>query len=125
MVMTNRIPTIVKRWCASIQDRNPKQQLSFYSKDPVLLATFENLLVGREELYDYFVEFLDKEDLHCKINENVTQVDTDRDSIVASGLYTFTFVDEYGETQVVKARYNYVINGGKIINHHSSVQPDE
>ena len=123
--MTSRVPNIVEEWCASIQNRNPKQQLSFYSKDPVLLATFDNLLIGRQELYDYFVEFLDKKNLNCTINENITQVDTDRDSIIASGLYTFRFIDEMGERQVVKARYSFVINGGVIINHHSSLQPDE
>jgi len=124
MVMTNRIPNIVKEWCASISDRNPRQQLSFYSKNAVLLATFENLLIGDEELYEYFIEFLDKKDLSCEINENITQIDADRDSVIASGLYTFKFIDEMGERQEVKARYSYVINGGVIINHHSSVQPD-
>ena len=31
--MTRKVPQIVKEWCASIQDRSPQQQLSFYSKD--------------------------------------------------------------------------------------------
>ena len=49
--MTRKVPQIVNEWCASIQDRSPQQQLSFYSKDAVLLATFESMCVGHEEMY--------------------------------------------------------------------------
>tara|TARA_R110000824_G_scaffold398319_1_gene602266 strand:+ start:461 stop:835 length:375 start_codon:yes stop_codon:yes gene_type:complete len=124
MVMTDRIPTIVKEWCATIQQRNPKKQLSLYDKHPILMATFENMLVGRDELYQYFIEFLDKQDLRCQIDQNVTIVDHDRDTQVANGLYSFSFIDENGEPQEVKARYTFVICGGRIITQHSSVQPD-
>ena len=122
--MTDRIPRIVKQWCSAIKERNPKLQLSFYSKHPVLMATFEDMLVGREELYEYFIEFLDKRDLSCKIDRNVTIVDHDRDTQIANGLYTFSFRDDEGELNVVRARYTFAICGGKIITQHSSVQPE-
>ena len=120
--MTNRIPEIVQDWADAIQNRNPKEMLSFYGRNPILLATYENLCLGREEIYDYFVMFLNKSNLQCKITENYTQIDHDRDSIIASGLYNFTFDNPDGEKQLVRARYSYVINGGVIINHHSSEQ---
>ena len=122
--MSNYVPRVVQEWCDTIQLTNPYKQLSFYSKEPVLMATFENMLVGREELYEYFIEFLDKKNLNCKITENITQIDADRDTQIASGLYTFTFYDMMGEYNEVNARYTFVICQGKIIAHHSSVEPD-
>ncbi len=122
--MTDRVPTIVKKWCSAIKMRNPKLQLSFYSKHPVLMATFEDMLVGREELYEYFIDFLDKKGLRCEIDRNVTIIDHDRDTQIASGLYTFRFVDDEDEPQVVRARYTFAICGGRIITQHSSVQPE-
>ena len=124
ITMTNYVPKIVLEWCSTIQLGNPYKQLSFYSNEPVLLATFDNMLVGRDELYDYFVDFLDKKDMQCEITENVTQIDADRDTQIASGLYDFSFYDKMGEYNEVSARYTFVICQGKIIAHHSSVQPD-
>lgn len=121
--MTTKIPNIVKAWSRSISERNPNKQLGFYSSDAVLLPTYDNLLVGDEEIRGYFVDFLDKQDLECVITENVTQIDIDRDSMVASGLYTFSFLDEQNVLIEVDARYTFVINGNKIITHHSSVEP--
>ena len=115
--MTRKVPQIVNEWCASIQDRSPQQQLSFYSKDAVLLATFESM-------YEYFIDFLDKKELRCRIIDNLTMVDVDRDSVIANGLYGFTFTDEEGVEQDVIARYTFVINNGFIITQHSSLNPE-
>lgn len=121
--MTRKIPQIIKDWSNAIQQRNPKQMLSFYSKNSILLATYESMCVGQKEIYDYFVEFLDKKNLQCKITENISKIDDDKDTMICNGLYTFSFIDDYGKKQQVEARYTYVINGGYIITHHSSVNP--
>jgi hypothetical protein len=120
--MTRRVPQIVREWCASIQDRSPQQQLSFYSKNAVLLATFESMCVGHEEMYDYFIDFLDKKDLRCRIINNLTMVDVD--SVIANGIYGFSFTDKEGVEQDVIARYTFVINNGLIITQHSSLNPE-
>ena len=122
--MTRKVPQIVKEWCASIQLRSPQQQLSFYSKDAVLLATFESMCVGHEEMYEYFIDFLDKKNLRCRIIDNLTMVDVDRDSVIANGIYGFSFTDEEGVEQDVIARYTFVINNGYIITQHSSLNPE-
>jgi hypothetical protein len=44
---------------------------------------------------------------------------------VASGTYTFTFINDRGIYTEVEARYSFVIVGNKIINHHSSLVPAE
>ena len=64
--------------------------------------------------------------MECEIVKNVLQVDIDRDTKIASGIYIFTFDnDRNRKRERVVARYTFVINGGKIINHHSSVYPED
>lgn len=121
--MINKVPNIVKAWCNAISKRSPERMLSFYGKEPVLLATYDTMLIGREELYDYFVEFLDKRNLECELNDNYTQMYIGRDMFVSSGTYTFSFTNEDGVFTQVEARYSFVVLGNKIVNHHSSVDP--
>ena len=121
--MNKKIPKIIKEWSMAIQHRNPRQMLSFYAPESILLATYETICVGKGEIFDYFIEFLDKKNLRCEITKNLTQVSYNKDTMVASGLYTFSFTDEQGKDQEVEARYSYVISGGYIINHHSSEDP--
>ena len=120
-----RVPQIVQQWVESISARDPRRMTAFYSQNALLLATYESLLVGRTEIYNYFVKFLDKKDLACKIIENYTQIDMARDTMVASGLYIFSFVDDKGIAQKVNARYTYVICGNRIMTHHSSEDPSK
>ena len=122
--MTRKIPKIIQNWEDSIEQRNPKLMTNFYSRKAILLATYESMLLGRKQIRGYFDEFLDKKGLRCRIRENYTQIDRDRDTRIASGIYEFTFMDENKKKQRVIARYSYVINSGKIINHHSSVNPE-
>ena len=43
---------LVNSWASSIQSRNPMTMLDFYSDNAVLLATYSNLLVGKDEILD-------------------------------------------------------------------------
>ena len=122
--MNRKIPNIVKQWEESIALRSPKKMLSFYSNDAVLLATFEPIIVGKKDILEYFKMFPSKDDIQCKITSNITQIDEDGDSIIASGLYTFSYLKYGKRRKVVKARYTYVINEGRIITHHSSLVPE-
>jgi len=123
--MTRKVPQIVKDWCASIKERTPQLMSSFYSNNAVLLATYETMAVGKREINNYFIDFLDKKNLRCRITDNISLIDDDKDTMVCNGLYIFSFVDDYGKKQEVNARYTFVINGGYIITHHSSVNPKE
>ena len=44
---------------------------------------------------------------------------------VSSGLYTFSFDDELGNKVIVPARYTFVVNRNKIVDHHSSEEPSK
>ena len=112
---------IVNSWAYSIQFRDPTRMLDFYSDDAVLLATYSNLLVGKTQIMDYFIGFLNKEGLTCRITDNyTTQIGN---SFAYSGLYNFTFYDK-GQFTEVKARYTYVVKDNQIVMHHSSVLPE-
>jgi len=115
---------IVQRWTETIGMKDPKAMVNFYDNNAVLLATFDPFLVGKAEIFDYFVEFVDKENLRCTITENVNFIDRATEFATCSGLYTFTF-EERGIEVEVEARYTYVIRRGKIITHHSSLEPTE
>jgi hypothetical protein len=121
MKQSNEVPGIVKAWVSSIKLTNPRQMAGFYSRNAVLLATYKPLLIGQRNIMGYFVTFLDKQGLKCKIISNITQQPTTKITI-ASGLYEFKYV-ENNKVVIVIARYSFVISENKIINHHSSVVP--
>jgi len=113
---------IVNSWAESISKRDPMLMASFYSDDACLLATFSNFLHGKDQIMDYFIHFLNKDDLKCTITFNTTHLDYDRDTTIYNGFYTFSF-REYGQYKEVHARYTYVVNLNKIITHNSSLLP--
>lgn len=116
-------------WTGAIANANCQGAVvsSLYAKNGILLATFDDEVVGRQDITDYF------DGLTC--SENL-QVETDRISLGrdgdmgwAAGLYTFTFDGDDGETVEVPARFTFVFEkqqgGWMIVNHHSSVRPEE
>ena len=113
---------LVEAWAKEIRKNNVNTMTNFYSKDAILLATYTNIILGQKGIREYFVDFLNKDDLQCKLLSNYTQ-DVGRFQ-VSSGLYDFSF-KQYGTTKIVHARYSYVIFDNKIINHHSSVLPEQ
>ena len=112
---------LVNSWASSIKYRDPMRMLEFYSDNAILLATYSNLLVGKDQILDYFISFLNKEGLKCTITDNYTE--RIGNSFAYSGLYNFSFYDQ-GQFKVVKARYTYVIKNNQIVMHHSSEQPE-
>jgi hypothetical protein len=116
-----KIPVIVENWVKSISKRDPNIQLSFYSNDSILIPTFDKICVGKNQIKEYFIDFLDKEDLKCEIVDNINQVYFDNVTI-SSGIYVFTF-KENEKLNSVYARYSYVIRNSRIVNHHSSLIP--
>ena len=128
--VTDGVAPIISEWATDISLREPKRMLSYYSQDAILLPTYDDICIGKSEILEYFVEFLDKPNLNCKITSAFIQYKRTKQSniagvvIVCSGTYTFTFDDPDSRTaQSVDARFSYVIHNDMIINHHSSVMP--
>lgn len=121
--MTTKTPFIIQEWASSISERDAKKQADFYSKDAILLATYEPILLGKKEIYEYFIDLLSNKNIKCKITENYSMGNEQNN--VSSGLYTFSFDDELGNKVIVPARYTFVVNRNKIVDHHSSEEPSK
>ena len=121
--MIKSLPKIVSLWVKTVSERNPKKQTQLYSKNAVLLATFQTLFLGHEGVMEYMISFLNKEGIECQIIDNYTQKDDSGKFQISSGLYEFYYL-ESGIKKTVKARYTFVIKNNLIISHHSSVQPN-
>tara|TARA_R110000822_G_scaffold55834_11_gene141523 strand:- start:1890 stop:2258 length:369 start_codon:yes stop_codon:yes gene_type:complete len=122
MIINHKTPRIIEQWASSIKKRSPELMTKFYCNESILLATYDTLLIGKSEISKYFISFLNKKNLRCTINRNYTQV-IDNRSFVASGIYTFEFLDDEKNNKV-EARYSFVVKDGIIINHHSSEVPN-
>ena len=61
--MSNAIPKIITRWADMISERNPKRQTSLYSKNAILLPTFQNFLLGEDGVMEYMITFLNKKNI--------------------------------------------------------------
>jgi hypothetical protein len=123
-MLTKQIPNIIQKWASDIEKKDPRLMTAFYSKKAILVGTFSYPIeIGREQIFDYFKDFLDKPNLRCEIKSNVTQV-LDNGLLISSGTYNF-----YYENKVVKARYTFcvkkMLRTYKIINHHSSELPEQ
>jgi hypothetical protein len=121
--MTTKTPFIIQEWASSISERDAKKQADFYSKDAILLATYEPILLGKKEIYEYFIGLLSNKNIKCKITQNYSMGNEQNN--VSSGLYTFSFDDELGNKVIVPARYTFVVNRNKIVDHHSSEEPSK
>jgi len=91
----------------------------------VLLATFDSIVRGRDQITEYFDGFSCLEDLQVEFD--TWRAGGSGQMVWATGLYTFSFIDE-GETVEVPARYTYVWKANRkgtyrIVTHHSSVAP--
>ena len=122
------IPKAVNNWVKVINGPNvtPDQMANLYSQSAVLLATFSSFLKGHKEIKGYFVDFLDKKNLTCSILKNDTKILNPATSTeIANGIYVFSFWNENNQREMVIARYTYVCRKGKIITHHSSLNPEK
>ena len=121
---TTKIPTEILNWQNAIGKASPSQMSAKYSSNAILLPTYDKILKGTDRIEEYFDDFLDKQDMKCRITKNQTFI-LPNGYKVSNGYYVFSFVDEGDNPQNVLARYTYVTDeDGKIITHHSSEMPD-
>lgn len=118
----NEILALFDQWNNALRTCNPKEVVSLYAKDAILLPTVSNeVRHNHEEIEDYFVHFLAKVP-SGKINEFNIRIFSDL--AINSGVYTFSFDDR----STVQARFTFVYKrvgeGWLIAEHHSSQMPE-
>jgi len=90
-----------------------------YTKDAVLLPTVSNrLCFTPEQRRAYFIKFLSKEPRCHVMSLDVKSLTKEID--VLSGTYRFQFID----LSEAIARFSYVFQKDFILQHHSSLMPE-
>ena len=115
------ISELLQKWVTAIKSGDPKQVVSLYHDDGILLGTFSNKeRVGRDLILEYFENLL-KSPVDVEIvseHPHVLEL-----AAVNSGLYNFI---TNGKT--INARFSFVYHKDnaewKIVSHHSSVMPE-
>ena len=112
---------LLQEWTSAVKSGNPKQVVSLYRDDGILLGTFSSKeRVGHELILEYFENLL-KSPVDVEIvseHPHVLEL-----AAVNSGLYNFI---TNGKT--INARFSFVYHKDnaewKIVSHHSSVMPE-
>ena len=105
---------LVVRWANTFNSGHPKQVVSLYCTDGVLVPTLEPaILLSRREIFTYLHDLIVNKGAKVQVNA-YTKV-----SGVESGFYTFTL----GDGSELVARFTFVPRRGKIVTHHSSEVP--
>ena len=114
---------LLEKWTSAVKSGDPKQVVSLYRDDGILLGTFSNKeRVGHELVLEYFENLLkSKHGVEVEIvSENPHVFES---SAINVGHYNFV---TGGKT--INARFSFVYhkdNGDwKITSHHSSVMPE-
>ena len=121
------IAGLFDRWNAALATGNPETVAALYASDGVLEPTVSNnVRTTREEIRDYFTEFLRLRPQGV-INERYIDI-LGSEIALDQGVYTFDLTDPNGNTRWVTARYTFVYtkeNGEwRIEHHHSSAMPE-
>jgi|TARA_A100000164_G_C21442129_1_gene556001 uncharacterized protein (TIGR02246 family) len=116
------ISALFEEWNTALQTGRPKNVVTLYEPNAILLPTVSNKVRhNHEEIENYFFNFL-KKGPKGVINES--NIRTFGNIAINSGVYTFSFND--GNT--VQARFTFVYRRNEqrwlIIEHHSSAMPE-
>lgn len=121
------IATTTHLWKVAVDTGNIKKVVDLYDTSAVLYATFKTVLDTPHKISEYFQHLFAKTDFSVTFDSQDIRVFAD---IVAinSGIYTFSYISEFGKLISIHARYTFVYlredNAWKIIKHHSSVNPE-
>lgn len=126
MTDTAEILAEFDRWNAALQTLDAQQVTACYAADAILLPTVSNeVRHNHAEILDYFERFLLKRP-QGRITESNARLFGDL--AINSGTYVFTLTIARKQVEV-RARFTFVYRksaqGWEIIEHHSSVYPEE
>lgn len=112
-------------WNAALQSGDPKRVAALYAEDATLLPTLsKEVRQTPEAVEDYFEAFLKLKPKGAIIHQNVSLYDP---IAINSGVYSFeTTIDDTKHHMI--GRFTFVYrkqdDDWKIIEHHSSMMPD-
>ena len=124
--MPVQIQEMAQKWAEAVQSRLPENVLGLYHPNGLLWGTLSPIVRhGHQAILEYFVKFLQWEDLKCEFTEGIIREFDD--FAFYSGSYVFTWKVS-GKTVEVPARFSFVYRKVNdqwlIMEHHSSLFPD-
>tara|TARA_B100001113_G_C21035684_1_gene590030 strand:+ start:224 stop:580 length:357 start_codon:yes stop_codon:yes gene_type:complete len=106
------------QWNTALKTQDPHQVLTCYASKSILLPTLSNQVCDTfEKKLAYFQSFCQKGPVGTI---DVSYSRQYGDIVIHSGIYTFAFNDQSEAT----ARFTYVYQDSLIIEHHSSLLPE-
>ena len=115
------LPVRLVRWSDAINSQNISLIENVYSEKAILLPTLsDDIKVGYNKIIPYFRGLFKKKNL--KVDFEEIKIQTVGNVHLFSGNYVFSFDNLLSMRQNVPARYVFVFNGNKIINHQSSIR---
>ena len=124
--MPDQIREIAMKWAQAIESRFPENVLKLYHPDGSLWGTLSPVLrQGHASIFEYFVKFLQWEDLRCEFTDGNIRIRDDY--AFFSGSYVFTW-SVRSKMVEVPARFSFVYKKEDgdwlIMEHHSSLFPE-
>jgi hypothetical protein len=125
--MEEQILKAALKWAQAIESRFPENVLRMYHPDGALWGTLaQEFRFGHQEIFGYFVNFLNKEDLKCEFKDGYVRLYEEFAFYSGSYEFTWNFADKI---VVLPARFSFVYKREEgnwlILEHHSSMFPDK
>ena len=121
------ISMTTRLWKVAVDTNNLNKVVDLYDNSALLYATFITRLDTPHKISEYFQHLFEKTDFSVSFDSQDIRVFADNVAI-NSGTYTFSYISEFGKLIAINARYTFVYlredNCWKIIEHHSSVNPE-
>lgn len=115
---------VLNSWIKHLNEHNLEKILDMYHTSAILLPTLSSKIRrGKDEIRDYFVHFLAKDQLTAELKEVYIQSIYSNKIKIDSGIYVFSWLNEQKQKESLEARFTFVIENGLILEHHSSIQP--
>jgi hypothetical protein len=125
--MEDQILKTALNWAQAIETRCPENVLKMYHPEGALWGTLaQEFRFGHEEIFGYFVNFLNKEELKCEFIEGYVRIYDE--FAIYSGTYEFTWKFA-GRNVLLPARFSFIYKkeagNWLIMEHHSSMFPEK
>ena len=123
MIENNRIhiTTLFDKWNEALKSKNPKEVVSLYAPDGILLPTLSNRVRhNHKEIEDYFIHFLAKGPVGSIIESNVRVFN----DLAINSEYTHLLLTMDHRQKLDTFVYRQVEYSWKIVEHHSSLLPE-
>lgn len=122
MVSEPSIP-VLQKWIKSINSKDINAMMTLYDEDSLMIPAFSTAVrKNKYAIKDFYRDLFEKDDLKAEIIDVTVQ--TVHKLTVDSGHYRISWKTEGFENSYI-VRFSFVIEGGDITAHHSSLEPGE